>query len=160
MSVSTKKIFDILPIATKDLDYVSKVIQMRWHTSPEWAIEEAKKHLAHDALTTGFCVHYKNDPVGVGLFNLKNDEVTTDYGPWLYLLWIDPEYRGNDLGIELTRERMKHARKHGYAEIYLDTSDARPYHRKLGWEDITTVLYEGAPVKIMKYDLSKDFPQL
>lgn len=151
-------LFETKQISINDIEYVANIMQKRWETSIEWARKETKKYLANDATCAGFCVFCKEKIVGVGLFSLKNDDVSTDYGPWLYLLWIDKKYRGNDLGIELTKKRMEHARKHGYKEIYLDTTDAVDYHHKLGWEDVCVVNYEGEIDYIMRFDLSKEFP--
>lgn len=152
--------YDIQPVSSEDLNYLSKIMQQRWSVSSEWADAEAKKYLSQDANAAGFCVHYKGKTIGIGLFDFKNDDVSTLYGPWLYLLWVDPEFRGHDLGIELTKRRMEHARSHGYMEVYLDTADAPKYHRNLGWEDVCMVQYKGEDDWIMRYDLSKDFPQI
>lgn len=148
----------IKPLLPGDIPYVSSIMQKRWGVSLEWANEEAKRFLIADKNTAGFCVHDNNKTVGVGLFDLHNDDVSKDYGPWLYLLWVDPEYRGHSIGIELTKKRMEHAKKYGYNEIYLDTTDALEYHKKLGWKEVCVVDYEGEVDHIMKYDLSKDFP--
>ncbi|MEN9338525.1 MAG: hypothetical protein RI945_250 [Candidatus Parcubacteria bacterium] len=150
--------FKIQPISLEDISYVSDIMQKRWNVSEEWADEEAKRFLENDKYTAGFCVYVENTIAGVGLFDLHNEDVSKDYGPWLYLLWIDPEYRGHKLGIELTKKRMDHARKYGYTEVYLDTTDALEYHKKLGWEDVCIVDYEGEVDHIMKYDLLKSFP--
>lgn len=152
------KEFQIQPIGLADLVYVSSIMQKRWDVSAEWADREARRFLIADADTAGFCVHHEDTIIGVGLFDRHNDDVSVKYGPWLYLLWVEPEYRGHNLGIELTKKRMEHARNHGYTEIYLDTTETAPYHRVLGWEDVTVVQYEGEPDLIMKYDLSKEFP--
>lgn len=150
--------FTIDPIGSRDLEYVSTIMQQRWDVSKEWADTEVRRFLAQNEEAAGFCVHHDNMTVGVGLFDRHNDDVSTKYGPWLYLLWIDKEYRGHNLGIELTKRRMEHARNHGYTKIYLDTTDALNYHKRLGWEDVCVVDYKGEVDHIMKYDLSKDFP--
>ncbi len=150
--------FDTQPIAERDIEYVAHIMSKRWGTSLEWSRKETALYLAQDAISAGFCIHHEGNTVGVGLFSLHNEDVSTEYGPWLYLLWVDPEYRGYDLGILLTQKRMEHARKMGYKEIYLDTVDAAPYHKALGWEEVGTVRWEDNPILIMKWDLAKEFP--
>jgi GNAT superfamily N-acetyltransferase len=150
---------EIKPLSIEDLPYVSSIMQTRWGVDSKWADKEAKRFLVADKNTAGFCVHDNKKTIGVGLFDLHNDDVSKDYGPWLYLLWVDPKYRGHNLGVELTKKRMEHARKHGYTEVYLDTTDALEYHKKLGWEYVCTVNYEGEVDRIMKSDLTKDFPR-
>ena len=145
-------------LSFKDLPYVSKIMQERWNVSAEWANEEAKRFLVADKNTAGFCIHNGDKTVGIELFDLYNKDVSRDYGPWLYLLWIDQEYRGHGLGIEITKKIMEHANKYGYKEIYLDTTDALGYHQKFGWRDVCVVNFEGKLDYIMKYDLSKSFP--
>lgn len=149
---------EVKPLFLEDVPYVSSIMQKRWNVSSDWADEEVKRFLVSDKNTAGFCVHVENAVIGVGLFDLHNDDVSKDYGPWLYLLWVDPKYRGHNLGIELTKKRMDHARTYGYTEVYLDTTDALEYHKKLGWEDVCIVDYEGEVDHVMKYDLSKKFP--
>lgn len=152
------QIFDLNTITENDIGYISAIMQNRWNVSKEWADREAERFLIADENTAGFCVHDKDKIIGVGLFDLHNDDVSKEYGPWLYLLWVEPEYRGHSLGIELTQKRMEHARKYGYKEVYLDTTDAFEYHKNLGWQEVTTIDYEGEFDHIMKYDLSKSFP--
>jgi len=150
---------EIKPLSPEDLPYISTIIQKRWCVSSKWANKEARRFLVSDKNTAGFCVHDNDKTIGFGLFDLHNEDVSKDYGPWLYLLWVDPEYRGHNLGIEITKKRMGHARKYGYTEIYLDTKDALEYHKKLGWKEVCVVDYKGEVDHIMKYDLSKDFPK-
>lgn len=151
--------FVIQPASKADIAYIATIMHMRWNVSMKWARKETKRHLAQDAQCAGFTVYHRGNVIGVALFSLTNEDVSTDYGPWLYLLWIEPAYRGNDIGIELTKARMEHARNHGYERVYLDTTDAKPYHATLGWEEVCTIMYEGEEDTIMQYDLSKEFPK-
>ncbi len=64
------------------------------------------------------------------------------------------------LGIKLTKKGMEHARKYGYKTIYLDTTDALPYHLKLEWKVICIIDYLEEPDIIMAYDLSGPFPKI
>lgn len=152
--------FDIQPLSEKDIPYVSRIMQMRWDVSPEWAQKEIEKFLIPTKERVVFCVHHEGNTVGVGLFDIHMDDVSLDYGPWLSLLWVDPEYRGHDLGIALTQKRMDHARKYGHKEVYIDTMDAEQYHLANGWEKVADILYKGEPDVILKYDLSKEFPRV
>ena len=150
----------INPISEQDVPYITKIMQNRWEYPHEKALEEVRAHLVQNKEMGGFCVHNEHrEPVGVGLFSIYNEDVSTKYSPWMYLLWIEPEYRGNDLGILLTQKRMDYARSHGYREVYIDTVDAIPYHHTLGWKDIEIVSRNGEKITIMRWDLSESFPK-
>lgn len=146
-------------ISEKDLPYVARIIHDRWGYDYDQALIEASAYLANDERFSGFCVHADtHETVGVGLFSCDNDDVSQKYSPWLYLLWVDPPYRGNGLGIRITKKRMDHARLHGYKKIYIDTYDATAYHRNLGWEEVETIIFKGRQTTIMEWDLSEPFP--
>ena len=58
----------------------------------------------------------------------------------MYLLWIEPKYRGSGYGKLLTEKRIEWALKHSSDDyIYLDTYDAKDYHLKMGWEIIDVI---------------------
>jgi predicted N-acetyltransferase YhbS len=153
-------LFTIEPIAKRDIEAVARIMSSRWQEPIDWCREETQKYLAQNEISAGFCVHSDGRVVGTGLFSLHNEDVSTSYGPWLYLLWVEPEFRGYSIGIELTRKRMEHARKFEYMEIYLDTMDAAPYHQALGWEDVCTVGRKGENLLVMRWNLLKEFPVL
>lgn len=150
--------FKIQPIHEEDFEYVSLVMQKRWGLSPLEAEKETRRYLADDEIAAGFCAHCDGRTVGVGLFDRFNTEISKEYSPWLLLLWVEPEFRGNDIGIMLTQARMNHARRHGYNEVFIDTNDALDYHLKLGWEKVIPALWNSEPVWILRFDLSKSFP--
>ncbi len=151
--------YKIQKLTKKYLPYFSKIMQKRWDLKKEEADNEARKYLAHDGKMAGWVVLFNEEPVGTALFDIDNKDVTDKYSPWLSLLWIEPEHRGKSLGITLTRKRMDYARKQGYKVVYLDTVDAREYHKKQGWEEVEEIDYHGEKDNIMKWDLSKTFPK-
>jgi predicted N-acetyltransferase YhbS len=148
------KDYKIQKLTKRHVNYVSTIMQKRWDLKKEEADKEAIGYVVNDSNRAGWIVLYKNESIGTGLFDVENRDVYEKYSPWLFLLWIEPKYRGNNLGIELTKKRMKHAKKHGYKIIYLDTTGAEMYHKKLGWEKIEVVEKN----TIMKWDLAKKFP--
>lgn len=131
---------------------------MRWNYKKEIADYEAKQYLVPNCERAGWIVLYKNKPIGTALFDVNNEDVSIKYSPWLFLLWIEPEHRGYNLGIELTKKRLNYAKKCGYKIVYIDTIDAEEYHKKLGWEKIEEINYLGQKNVIMMWDLSKKFP--
>lgn len=151
-------IFSIRPMAADDAPFVSGIMQRRWKVPGSWSDRESARFLAGDRTAAGFVARADGRTVGVGLFDIRNDDVSEKYGPWFYLLWVEPEYRGHSIGIGLTRARMDHARKFGYEKVFLDTSDAPEYHLAMGWKPVETVMFEGKETLIMSYDLKDPFP--
>ncbi|MCF7793355.1 MAG: GNAT family N-acetyltransferase [Candidatus Cloacimonetes bacterium] len=67
---------------------------------------------------------------------LTNDLISRqDLWPWLGCLFIDKDYRGNQLGSTLMDHGKNVAKKLGYKTIYL-TTDHDGYYEKYGWTRI------------------------
>lgn len=145
-------------ITKRDLGYISRVMQKRWDLKREEAEVEARRYLTHGKKHACWVVVDGDKPVGTGLFDYTNKDVTDKYHPWLSLLWLEPKYRGHSIGVRMTRIRMEYARKWGYRYVYLDTTEAMPYHLKRGWRKIDKASWHGEADNIMMYDLRKRFP--
>jgi ribosomal protein S18 acetylase RimI-like enzyme len=53
-------------------------------------------------------------------FAVAEDEVACE----MKRLWVGPEFRGQSIGLELTRELIRYAQGRGYTAMYLDTVPA------------------------------------
>ena len=134
-------------------------MQKRWDLDKNVADFDAKKYLMSNKEKAGWIILNNKTPIGCGLFDYYNSDVSEKHHPWLLLLWIEPNHRGHKLGIQLTKKRMSYAKRHGYKIVYLDTTEAEKYHEKLGWKKIDEINYHGEKDIIMKFNLSKKFPQ-
>jgi len=65
---------------------------------------------------------------------VENDLKGKSHTPWLAALYIDPDYRNQKIGMQLTERLKAVAKELGYKELYLRTETASDYYRKLGWE--------------------------
>lgn len=64
---------------------------------------------------------------------LRNDLISRqDLCPWLACLFVDPAYRGQQLGSRLMEHVQKEAAARGYKEIYLSTS-LNDFYERYGW---------------------------
>jgi len=64
---------------------------------------------------------------------LTNDLVSRqDLVPWLGCLFVEPAYRGRQLGETLLKHGIQEAGRMGYEAVYL-TTDHDAYYEKYGW---------------------------
>lgn len=152
------KKYTIRKAQEKDVPYIASIMSKRWDISYSQALKDTKEYLAQDKDKAAWVLIYDGNPVGTGLFDSKNEDVSNKYGPWLLLLYIESEHRGNEMGKRLSLARIEHARKCGYKFVYIDTTDAHQYHIKHGWVKVDEVNYHGDRDIIMRHDLTKAFP--
>lgn len=55
-----------------------------------------------------------------------------DLVPWFACLFVEPEYRGQQLGFQLQEHGISEAQRKGYPNLYLST-DLNNYYEKNGW---------------------------
>ena len=134
-------------------DYFTQTMIGRWKVDHDYATKYLKNFLSSDT-SEGFVAYANGMNIGIGLIEMTNEIDFKDWpGPWNRLLFVEPEYRGRDIGWMLTQKRFDWARERGYKEVYLDTKDAFDYHIKKGWTFVADSFSEGEPVKILKYAL-------
>ena len=87
-----------------------------------------------------------------GFYQLTESEPikSTDYGPWISRLFIDPQERGRGLGFHLLHHGKVTAGELGYRDVYL-ASDHIGYYERAGFREIGLTVFEtGRPVKIFR----------
>ena len=60
----------------------------------------------------------------------------TDLEPWLTSLLIEPTARGQGVGQLLIGHCLRYVAAAGYSKLYLHTTEAPDYYRRLGWAEI------------------------
>ncbi|MFS0688314.1 GNAT family N-acetyltransferase [Sporosarcina sp. 179-K 8C2 HS] len=67
---------------------------------------------------------------------LRNDLVSRqDLSPWLACLYVNPNYRGQEIGSQLLDHAIAEAGLKGFTKMYL-TTDHIGYYEKYGWSKI------------------------
>ncbi len=71
-------------------------------------------------------------------------------------LWLEEQWRGQDIGTQLMHTMEQHAAQHGCAQVYLDTYSfqAIDFYRKLDYEVVGKL--ENFPTPYTHYFLKKD----
>ncbi|MBD1383345.1 GNAT family N-acetyltransferase [Bacillus sp. IB182487] len=74
----------------------------------------------------------------IGTYALIRNDLNSrqDLWPWLACLYVDPEFRGNEMGSRLLEHALKEAARKGFSKLYL-TSDLEGYYEKYGWTHLT-----------------------
>jgi predicted N-acetyltransferase YhbS len=142
----------IEPAAPDDVPYIAGVMAQRWNLQQQEAVSDSRKYVAKADGRAAFIARLRGKPIGCGLYDPRNDEVSTSYGPWLLLLWVEPSYRRRGVGWRLSLARFQFARQSGVNAVFLDTSNAKRYHLNRGWVEVATASYHGEPVSILRYD--------
>jgi N-acetylglutamate synthase-like GNAT family acetyltransferase len=84
----------------------------------------------------GFFIVMDNDRI-IGSYALLRSDLNSrqDLTPWFACLYVDPAYRGKNIGSLLQEHAIKQAKDKGYRKIYLCT-ELTDYYEKSGWEYI------------------------
>jgi GNAT superfamily N-acetyltransferase len=142
----------ISELKSEHIDYVKSIIINRWNVSEQEAISEIERWIVNEDNSICFVGLVNDIPIATGVFDTISD-IDYTISPWNTLLWVEPEYRGNNYGKLLTEKRFLHAEKSGYKEIYLDTVSAKDYHLKIGWEIVREFYKNNDLYIIMKFNL-------
>lgn len=78
-------------------------------------------------------------PLGFASLTANNLPDRPDLAPWLASLLVAPEARGQGVGQMLIACCMRHAAASGFAKLYLHTTEAPDYYRRLGWTEIDRI---------------------
>ena len=71
----------------------------------------------------------------------------------LYWLYVDPEFRGQNIGLSLLSRMLKVQRLKGAVEIILATHDHRRYYERQGFTYLERRLIDEVPMDIMAFQL-------
>jgi len=155
MILSTSPEIDIVEINESHRDYVTSIIRNRWNVSAEESNDEFNRWLRNDRDSICYVCLHENSPVATAVFDTVREEIL-DISPYNTLLWVEPEFRGNNIGRILTEKRFEWALSKGYKIIYLDTLDAMEYHKKQGWTYLRSVKHNDKEYSIMFYILDHE----
>lgn len=75
----------------------------------------------------------------------------------IYWLYVDPNYRGENLGLGLLSKALRQLEQLGSDKVYLATHDHRPYYARQGFKHLRTDDTFGVKMDIMSYPLKNDF---
>lgn len=72
----------------------------------------------------------------IGTYALLRNDINSrqDLCPWLACLYVEEEYRGQEIGSKLLQHGLEEAARKGYKTLYL-TSDFEGYYEKYGWRN-------------------------
>jgi N-acetylglutamate synthase-like GNAT family acetyltransferase len=80
-----------------------------------------------------FYIAIENEKI-IGTFAILRNDINSrqDLTPWLACLYVDPAFRGRELGGEFLQFALQEAAVKGYKKLYLAT-DLEKYYEKYGW---------------------------
>lgn len=153
--VSTEQEIKIVEINEAHRVYVTSVIMKRWSVSQEEANSEFNRWLRNEQNSICYVGSCDNIPIATGVFDTLRDK-NINISPYNTLLWVEPEFRGKNIGQRLTNKRFDWALSKGYKIIYLDTLDASEYHQKQGWEFHSKIKHKNETYTIMSHLLDDE----
>ena len=94
----------------------------------------------------------------IGMVSLYFFDMPTrpDLDPWLGGLLVLPEWRNHGVATRLMDRATQEARKLKVSQLYLWTSSAESFYRKLGWQAIERIQYFGHDAVVMEMNLATD----
>lgn len=101
-----------------------------------------------------FYLLWENDNiVGCGVIRWKWSRDTKRFGYWLYAIWINPNYRGQGLGVVLMKSLFRELCIQNIKKVFLTVDNtntiAQNLYKKLGFEEIL----QNEQYIVMQYDL-------
>ena len=134
----------INPLTSTDTDAIACIherIETRWKMTAE-EVDEAfiRPALAGEKLPAVFVARMGTEFAGK-IFVVLEDEgyLKICNELWIQGLYVPEAFRGNGIGKALVERAKEHTKALGYAELYLDTTNAKGFYEKLGgWETLGT----------------------
>ena len=83
------------------------------------------------------------EPVGTCLLVESEIEPDHDVSPWLAGLFVVPEYRGKGVGAASVRAIEDQARQRELSRVYLYTTHAVGFYKRLGWKVMDRTNWQG-----------------
>ena len=83
------------------------------------------------------------EPVGTCILAESEIEPNHDVSPWLAGLFVVPEYRGKGVGAALVRAIEDQARQRELSRVYLYTTHAVGFYKRLGWKVMDRTNWQG-----------------
>ncbi|MFG6494771.1 GNAT family N-acetyltransferase [Fictibacillus sp. UD] len=86
----------------------------------------------------------------VGTYALLRNDLNSrqDLYPWFACLYVNPEYRGKEIGSQLLQHAIEETARKGFGNLYLST-DLEGYYEKYGWTHVGEVYgVDGGSLKI------------
>ena len=93
------------------------------------------------------------EPIGTCLLAESEIEPNHDVSPWLAGLFVVPEYRGKGVGAALVRAIEDQARQRELSRVYLYTTHAVGFYKRLGWKVMDRTNWQGFDTALMVRDL-------
>ena len=93
------------------------------------------------------------EPVGTCLLVESEIEPDHDVSPWLAGLFVVPEYRRKGAGAALVRAIEDQARQRELSRVYLYTTNAVSFYKRLGWKVMDRTNSQGFDTALMVRDL-------
>jgi hypothetical protein len=145
-------------LSEKYISYVQDIIKQRWQIQESEALAEINRWISPDNNSVCFVGVIDGTAMAIGIFDVES-KVDASIRSWNRQLFVEPVYRGNLYGHQLTYKRFIWAKERGYEYVYLATETAKLYHSKFGWETVREEKVNGVIQTIMRFDLSKlSFP--
>ena len=144
-----------------DMKYIEEVATWLWD---EWSkdlgakledvIYSTKHSMCKDRVPQVYIAKFNDELVGT--FSIWQNDLSSrqDLTPWLSVLYIKNEYRGQGIGTLLQEKCIQVVKDLGYESLYLIT-DHENYYERIGWEFLELTPFKGRLIRIYEYKIEK-----
>ena len=93
--------------------------------------------IANECFPFGIVAHDGQRYLGSTLGIVSDLDVRPQYTPWVAAVWVEPEYRGQNIGRSLVSSAEEACFKQGFQRVYLCARAARhDFYARQGWVPI------------------------
>lgn len=116
--------------------FCSSYIESWWEYSHSDAARIVNSCLAGESMPFILLAVEGKTVMGTIMAAKGNEDVSEKYSPWLLMLFVKEEFRNKKLGTRLVEESCKRLKELGHSAVYINTSTAEGFFKKLGWSFI------------------------
>ena len=140
-------------------EYIPQVIDWlygQWGHNYEYGkkvwTERVNNRLNKKEVPTTFVALKDDEILGTASLIKYDMDTRKDLTPCLADVYVDPDWRGQQIASKLVKRVLKEAEDIGHSKLYLYTREAEGLYEKLGWKVIERIDYYGDNVPIMLYE--------
>ena len=155
---------ELLADCPKHIEQLAQWRQNEWSSynlklTREYTLMSMRMHCNYDKLPIAFVCKTRKKPIGMVCLRQCDLETHSYLTPWLGSLYVEPKFRGHDVGKKLIIRAETHALLLNYKAIYLFMFNLglKEWYAKQGYDLKEETIYNNThPIIIMKKNIYRE----
>jgi GNAT superfamily N-acetyltransferase len=148
----------VRPVRLRDLPRLRRLFRQAAGTSFSYLKDHHHYIVAQNNLPRLAVAWLRPSRMLIGIYHedrLKGYAIGSSQGPTaqLYWLYVLPELRGHNAGLQLINASIEHAQRRGAGRMVLATHSHHDYYQRQGFNRVQNQEVHGVPMDIMRLEL-------